>query len=934
MKRSLKKDFFREIKNSRNRFISIMLIVALGVAFYAGIRAAGPDMSLTADSYYDSSNLMDIRVLSTWGLEEADIALLEDIEGVTKVQPGYSRNVYGYIGDTQHIIQVFSMPETINQPTLVEGRMPEEKGECVIDEHLFIAQGYTVGQVITIESGDDTALSEMFAQDAFEIVGVVNSAYYLSRSRDSASFGDGTVDGYIYVPEEAFDSEVYTEVYLTVEGADQLVSGEDGYYDLVEAVEDTVEDALKERKDNRYSEVLQEAKEEIEENEKKLLDAEIEIADGEAALAEAKEELESNEQQAQREFADTKKQLEAYRQEYEDGVNKIAEGEAALNEAKSQLAEKEAGLIEQESALDAMIAALGENDPQVLAVAGMLTQARSELESAKAQLAVKEQEIEAGKAALETSRIQLEQGEQEYSAAVKRVNREIENGKEEIAEKEEELLDGKKEIEEGKEELEEAKAELLDLEEPEYYVLDRSSLAGCVEFEQDADRIDAIGKVFPAIFFIVAALVSLTTMTRMVESDRTQIGTLKALGYQNGQIAAKYICYALFATVIGSLFGMVVGQKLLPAIILEAYSMMYDHLPESLCPLNVTYSVTSTLLAIATTVLATIAACYKELVAVPAVLMRPVAPKKGKRVFLERIPFIWKKLSFTNKVTVRNLLRYKKLFFMTVFGIGGCMALLLVGFGVKDSIFSIINEQFGKVFLYDCALTINEDASLAELDVLQDYLDEHEMITDYLSVHMASGDVKTEEAKKTAYICVPKDVNVLSDYINLINRVSGETYVLDDTGVIISEKLASLLKVSVGDSITLVDEEEGNKQVTVTAIVENHLQHYVYMSPSLYEDLYGENVSYNQLLVNGNIEQENQMTEELLTLKAVEAVSMSADAKESVMEMLDSMNLVIAVLIVAAGALAFVVLYNLNNINITERKRELATSKVLGFYHM
>ena len=433
----------------------------------------------------------------------------------------------------------------------------------------------------------------------------------------------------------------------------------------------------------------------------------------------------------------------------------------------------------------------------------------------------------------------------------------------------------------------------------------------------------------------MAALVSLTTMTRMVEDERTQIGTMKALGYERSSIAAKYLLYALSASLFGSLLGIFAGGKILPYVIMAAYGILYSNLPVMLIPIQWDLAFYASLIAIFCTVLATLIACYRELLSTPAALMRPAAPKQGKRVFLENISFLWKRLNFSWKATVRNLLRYKKRFFMTIFGIGGCMALLMVGFGLRDSIQEIVNKQYTTVWTYDASVNLDEDSVSDNPDFDQE-LNGFDGITESLYVYQTSLDVSGQDtATRSAYIFVPEDVEKAKDFVKLQERVGGKKLEMDGEGAVISEKLAKLLNLSVGDEIILKESETRQYSVTVAAITENYLYHYVFLTPEVYEQVYGKAPVFNQVFLkmgDTSAEKEESLGQQLLEKEEVTSVSFVSSLQSKVADMMSSMDLVIWVLIISAGLLAFVVLYNLNNINITERQREMATLKVLGFY--
>ncbi|MDF2804496.1 MAG: hypothetical protein K0S61_4401, partial [Anaerocolumna sp.] len=486
------------------------------------------------------------------------------------------------------------------------------------------------------------------------------------------------------------------------------------------------------------------------------------------------------------------------------------------------------------------------------------------------------------------------------------------------------------------EKISKAEKDLAEVESPKWYVLDRNSIQTYVEYGQDAERIGNIGKVFPVIFFLVAALVSLTTMTRMVEEQRTQIGTLKALGYGKISIASKYILYAFSASLLGSIVGVIIGEQVLPKVIIIAYKILYYTLPEAITPYNYYYGILSALMAIACTTLAAFISCYKELAATPAKLMRPEAPTSGKRVILEYVPFIWNRLNFTSKAAVRNLLRYKKRFLMTVIGIGSCTALLLVGFGIKDSIGAIAEIQYTDLWKQDATLTIDSKMTKTEKDSLIKEIKTNSKITKATLINENTIDAVVGKSVKSVNLIVPEVITDISDYVVFRDRKTGRKYELKDDGAVITEKIASLLKVEAGDSIYLDDGNQQKVEVKITAVTENYMMHYVFISSSLYEKLFGDVPNYNSVFLKCNVpnDQEEAFAANMLKNTNITNMSFTSAFQKQISDMLNSLNLVVYVLIVSAGLLAFIVMYNLNNININERKRELATLKVLGFMDM
>ena len=804
-KRALWKDFFMEIRKSLNRFLSIFFIVALGVAFFAGIRATNPDMRITADTYYDNSRLMDIRVLSTLGLTEEDVEAISKVSGVEETEPSYSTHVVCDAGGNELVLEVMSAAKKLNKIMVKEGRMPEAANEVLVDTSFIGSSGYQIGDTIKLSSGTDADLSDTLKSDEFTIVGTGTTAYYLSFQRGTTDIGTGDINSFIVILPEVFSMEAYSSVYVSVKGAKELTAYAADYDEKVEEVVTNIKDIAESQSKLRYDKLYQEANGKIET---------------------AKSELESAKKEAKDKTDASLASLKLVPME-----------EAQLQEATKKITDA----------------------------------------SAEAELQFKDAEDQIVASEVELSKLSI----------------------------------------------------------PTWYVLDRGSIEAYVEFEQNADRIGAIGKVFPAIFFLVAALISLTTMTRMVEEERTQIGILKALGYSKRSIAMKYLLYALLATLGGSIFGAMVGLKVLPTVIITAYKIMYQNIPEVITPFNYYYASLATILAVFCVLLATLGACYKELLAKPAELMRPMAPKNGKRVLLERFPFIWNKLSFTWKATIRNLLRYKKRFFMTVFGIGGCMALLLVGFGLKDSIFVIYTRQFDEVMLYDASISYDKQANEEQISNLKSAIDDNELIGSSIKVRESMVDISHNGEEKSLYMIIPEDTQQIDNFIVYRSRTHHTAYHLDDSGVILTEQVAKKLNVKVGDTLTLKD---GDKQaeVPVSAISENYLSHYLYMSPELYQKTFGNEVNYNEfllLLPGVNQQKELQVGNKLLELPATTGIFYVSYFRNLLDHVLVSLNIVVWVLIIAAGALAFVVLYNLNNININERRRELATIKVLGFYN-
>ena len=1118
-KNILRKDFIIEIKKTMGRFVSIFFIVALGVAFYSGIRASEPSMRITADQYFDDSELMDLKVMGTMGLTKADIKAIGKVSGIEAVEGGYSKDVLCPVGDNEKVVHMLSMQKNFNQVSVVKGRLPEKAGECLVDEDFLSYTDLKVGDTVAFHSGDGEALTDSLVTDTYKIVGIGNSPLYISFGRGSSTIGTGEISGFVVVDKASFDMDVYTEAYVKVSGAEEKTAFTDEYNNLSDAAKEAVsaieeercaarkqeivdeanekladsektvneksqelENAKKELESgkSKAAEELEKAKQQITDGEAELADAKQQIADGETQLADAKAQL--NEKQAQlssaeAEYESGKAQLDQKEQELAaaeqtylsnyakympfitagkahiaagrtqiaDGKKQLDEGLAPLNQLKdglagiedeisqcdsgiaelqkqldgmdsdvyqeyvkipeedrneeqqayvnkwenlnaqlagiqaqkTQLETAKSGLLAQagfatEADLDAQItslttqrdeldkkeaALLGQEqtlaaqEEELLSAGRQITDGKSQIAAARTQLDSAKSQITDGKAQIQSawallnekegtlnaSKAQLASGEQELADGRSEYEQAAKEAEEQITDGQEKITDGEKQLTDARQKIADAKAEIKKIENPKWYVQTREdALTEYQGYGDNADRMRSIGKVFPVLFFLVAALISLTTMTRMVEEQRVQIGTMKALGYGKAAIAGKYIGYALIATLGGSIFGVLAGEKILPFIIIYAYMILYKHLPAILVPYHMSYALQASGIAVACTLIATIASCYKELAAEPAELMRPAAPKQGKRILLERIGIIWKHLNFTWKSTVRNLIRYKKRFFMTIFGIGGCMALMVVGFGLKDCIYEIVSLQYEKVQFYDAATYMSDDISEENRQQLHDYLDQNADIKETIEARMQKTDVKSASGKKTLYLMVPSDNEKIEDFLSFHSRTNkDEVYSLKKDEVILTEKMASLLNVKVGDELTIEDEDRGDQTVTVGAICENYMSHYLYLSPEKYEELYGVPAEYNTIIYSvkdGKDDQIEKIGTKLLSMDGVLNVSYTSSIEGRLDDMLRSLNLVIVVLIVSAGMLAFVVLYNLNNINITERQRELATLKVLGFY--
>ena len=1005
-------DTLREVHHTFPRFLSLLVLSALAVCFLAGLRATAPDMKLSADAYFDQQNLMDLHIASTLGLTQEDVDAIAEEEGVASVQGAYTIDALVPMDNQEMVVKVlsYSGEGDVNQPALVEGRLPEGEDECLVEPLFLELSGLSIGDTISLDTGERDYADALSVEEV-TIVGTANSPLYIALDRGSSTLGTGSVDAFLILPVESFTMDYYTDAYLLAEGASELETYSDEYEELVDQLAQQLEPLSKERSALRYDEASQaisDAEDELaqaeEEANQQLTDAEAEITSSRQELDDAKKQLE-----------DAKKQLDSGEAQYAVGMEQLESGWRALDAASLEL---EDGKEQYEQGQTAYQAALALYQIQAAAVERQLetqaeleasTQARTQATQAALQAATEAaledplsymevynrvyeetyqsvydtayaqayaqaqenssqwQELQTSKAQLDQTKAQLDaakaqlnQGEIEYRAGVRQLEssqRQLEASREELDQGWEDYEtglqqweDGEKayqegyesytqsrqeaedQLKDGRKEVEQAKRDLTLLEDGEWYILDRNTNTGYVSYSMDADRIANLAAVFPLIFFLVAALVSLTTMTRMVEEQRTTIGGLKAMGFSRGSIAIKYVGYGFLSSVIGAVLGLAVGLTLLPWIICTAWSAMY-----TIGDIHYSFEAATSLLAagaaVGTVTLAALLACFSTLAATPAQLMRPKAPPVGKRIFLERITPLWRKLSFHYKITLRNLFRYQKRFWMTVAGIGGCAALIVTAFGVRGSIMGVMEEQFDVLYHYSAQVGLVDEITPLELEEVEDTLSESGLVDDSLACRVETVTAQSESYTLDCYLQTTPSQEELSRFVELRHRTDDVPVTLPDDGAVITEKMASLLGVEVGDTITL----DGESRVTITVadITEHYVQHYIYVSDAYYETLFGEAPTANTVLVDFPVEESGagELESQLVSLDGVSSLTLLSDTADTFSSSMESVDYAVILIIFCAAALAFVVLMNLTNINITERLRELATLKVLGFYN-
>ena len=1054
MVNSLLKSSLREIRQSLGRYLAIMAIIGLGVGFFAGLRMSQPNMNATGVEYLNEYNMHDFRLLSTLGFTDSDVEAFKQHHGIESAHGAvYSEFLWQSSEDAETVLIAHSITEDINEPHLLAGRMAVAGNECVADATLFSEDD--IGTKIEISKQNDEETRDLFLHDAYTIVGIAKSPYYLNYERGTSSIGAGNIAGFIYIPESGFSFEAYYELYLTLSEHENAYSPE--YDAQVEELEPELDALLDERAQIRYDGIYQDAYKEILEGEQEVQDGwdefhaekqktqrklnssysmlsngEAEYADGQKAYEQGLVEYENGlkeyeagvgpleEAEAQvaeaRKTFDTEKaaamqkldvasltlkaaqaEYDRQLQKYESGMQTIESNRARIPAMEQEIADRsgyiakqavvvntarlkmlatlptdpnydavrqvyeqekqaydsavaqnakdraEVGRMRAENvslqaslpplkrildaskpALDAGWAEFNQQkaaaEEQLNAAEAPLLEAEAEvaanrklLDEAKAQLDAAKAELDATPGRLAAARAELDNGWSQYRYGKARANSEFAKAEQELKDAEAELADGKSKLDE--------------LEKPTTFLLTRDENVGYVCFDNDISIVKSISVVFPVFFFLVAALVCMTTMTRMVDEQRTQIGVLKAMGYSDGQIMGKYMFYSGSAAVIGSIIGYLLGSYTMPKIIWEIYGIMYGF-----AELKFTFDPMLALVSFASAILCSVGAtyfsCRHELKQPAAELIRPKAPKAGKRVFLEYITPIWSRLSFLYKVSVRNVLRYRSRLVMMVLGIGGCAALLVTGFGIRDSIMTIADDQYDTITLYDYAVSFMEELSPEEADA---YLRDAGYTSDYgVLVHNGGIDVVTEEKTKSVNFIVPHDGS-LEGFMDFHQGDEPVVFPGKDE-VIIDEGLAKVMNLQVGDSLTLRDKNLGTMDLTISGIYDNFFHHNVYISPETYEDHFGVAPEYAGMFVHArNAEDPYAESVALLEDENVSNVMVTQSMRDRVTDMLSRLDLVVVIVVVCAGALAFIVLYNLTNINITERVREIATIKVLGF---
>lgn len=831
IKNTLYKNTLRKIHKSLGRYISLLLIVFIGIGFYSGIKSTAPDILRGVQLFYQDQVLMDERIVSTLGLTEEDVNAIKVLPGVTSVEPSYAIDAL----EQGRPVRLHSLTTDINKVQLITGRMPLKDNECLAD-----TLQYKVGDTITLTGVEEKTLTEM----TFTVVGTIRSALYMSKGYGSAAVGDGRLFSYLFVMPTVFDMEAFTEIY--VKGTDSA------------ALKTALEAITTEREQARTNAIKAEANATLEENKQEFLDKK---AEGEAKLADAK---------------------------------------VTLDERKTKLEEADATLQQQEKTLEDTV---------------IIPAFEAEIKSAR-------KKIEEGKAEIDANRKKLEDGLAEWTTNQATFDQEIQD---------------------AQQKLDDAKQEIEDIEAAQWVILDRDKIPGYGMIVKGTDTITKVARIMPIFFILIVMFMASNSMARMILEERSELGTLTSLGYSPRKIAWTYMDYVLSATGIGGVLGFFVGNAVIPRLIYKTFNdFLLPPLMQEWPWMDLISSVVLSLVVMSTVTLYFLS---YELKAVPAALLRPVPPKHGQKIMLERIGMIWKNLSFTWKVTMRNIFRYKSRVFMTLVGVAGCTALLVTGFGLNDSISGVAQKQYGQIFTYDATLVLKDDVTASDVNKLQEDLKADGLATP-LALRQMSLKAKDDINQLDTFVVVPETLDTFKNYFQLTDSHSGEAVTLDEKSgvagvalpnapngsVIVSERLAQVFKLVVGDELTLEDSQHVSYTLTVGAVVENTLNHYIYITPQTYEKVFGKNIRYN-MLVGKSAEGTTVQTvaEKALQRDEIVNVILTEDILTQAINGNKSLDNVILMLVVIAALLVLIVLYNLTSINISERTREIATLKVLGF---
>lgn len=1003
-------DTLRLIKKTVKRFLTIFLMVFIGVSFMVGLLSTAPIMYKSVDDYYDEYNFMDVQLYSSYGFDDKDVQAIKDTDEIDKIFASKFVDVFASYKDLTFVTRVQELESDVNQFELLSGRLPKEANEALIigdeDFNTLIPEGETL--TLFLEDGE---LDESLKLSKYKVVGTARSGQYMANQLETSNLNNLDIQNVIYIPNENFVADYYTSVYVTFKDSKSYTSFTKKYKDFIKENIKELEDTAELQQDHRKNEIIKEIEDEIKKGEaelnketssaqqqiddgrKKLEDAYIQLLVGEATFA-------TNEKQIEAGYKEIEKNtvlLNNAKKQVDDGVKQVESEtgkpfdeayqsiemlhslytviESIANDENSTLTikeridanKKEISSLEAQNAkyelekiriqmsggnqsqLDELDKKIEDNNTKIddlneenavlnivltmfnnTTLSSVLTMlddlaggnvkdsykslkelydAKKQVEDGLAQIESAKAELDAGKKQLDEGKKELEKGRKDYESGLLELN------------KAQLKLDT--EVEKARIEIEKGKQQLAELPDAGWIILDRESHYSSLLYDNNATQMNKIGTIFPLLFFAVAALVCMTTMKRLVDEQRSQIGIFSALGFTKNQVIGKYVMYSFMSSLPASILGMFFGIPTFPVVIYVCWRLMYN-LPAMKLYLPVHAGVIGVASFTLLMMIVTYFVAKESLGEMPSQLMRPKAPKKAKKVFLEYIPFIWNKLSFTSKVTARNLIRYKSRFFMTVLGVVGCTSLLVLGFGIKDSISQIIDIQFRDIFQYEYSITLNDYLDFEEMYEL---IDDDKNIDEAIPHISYASKVYLEDEKTTTVYVVDEDD--YEDFVNLRTRVKKEKIELDD-GVVISEKFAKTNNLKVGDSITIESSHGIKKEVEIAGICEMYFQHYLFMTTQEYEKTFNETVRYDLIAINA--EDGEEFIEDYENCELVKSITDFETMKNRFQSMIEALDIIVVVILLASGSLAFVVLVNLTEVNISERIREIATLKVLGFF--
>ena len=954
MNRTIRKIIRRGLLRTPGRFIAVFLITVLGAGFLAGLQSASPSMAGTANNYFSQQGLADLWIYCDKGISAEDVEEVQALPEVAEASGGYSVDLVAYANSAASLFSIRSLPQDTTQATtgyltqldLVEGRLPESATEGVADP----LSNLQVGDTVTVSENNREGSLDLLSRRSFTIVGLAWSPHYISSERGSSSSGTGRVGQYLYVLEAAFSSDWYTELVVRLTTTEPHSAFSAAYAQAIESATQTVQDLMASRADQRLDGILNEASDELNEAEasfekektkvlSELEAAKKELDDGWDALREAQEEYARQEEflsdlraeleQAQRDLEAASAELSAQSNAPEDGNAELAAALAMYNALQAEYAV--ADLARQEE-LALQISAL---NVQIATLRGQIAKGEAEIASGQDAMTA----YTAAEAAIATGNQQLAEGTSALAEAANQISQSTDTLTSATADYDAQFELANQELADARAELDAAWRDFQAAEQPQWIIQDRDDLPGYSGFSADMDRINSLSLVLPWFFFLVAVIVCLTTMTRMVEEHRRQIGTLKANGYRRWQMTAIYQSYAWVIGLTGGGVGVVLGLLVFPSAIWNSYSTQY-HIGSfqtviTLAPCAIGFLGSALALSLVTSI-----ACRNSLHKNAADLMRPRSPRSGKRVLLERVTFLWRRLSFSHKTTIRNLLRYKVRFAVTVIGVVGCTALLVAALGLRDSISGIVDLQYGEISKTQATLVLDSPSRASDNTELNRLLTGNNIAFSYA---YSEGIVVTHDdrtnANITTYLLVPEDLEGFANLMNFRQRLDQTpiAFPLDEStepAVIMTEQVATALGVRVGDLVDFGLSDEQTTQVKVGAITENYVYNYLYLTPASYETLTGEPAAYNTVVIRSDLEgdQFDALLTDLVATDHVATALPVAQLKTLMDLVITNLSAVIWLMVFSALALAVIVIYNLITINVTERERELATLRVLGYH--